>query len=150
MNADPEVMRYIGRGRAMTREESDALSARLGEHWETHGFGLWALLEKPAARFVGFAGLSHPTFVPELAHEVEVGWRLRRDAWGHGYATEAAVCAVKAGFERLGLERIISLPHAQNERSRRVAERIGLAFERLVTHPQYGFDLAVYLVQRER
>jgi len=149
MNADPEVVRYLG-GTSLTREESDALSARLHAHWRDEGFGLWALLEKPAGRFLGFTGLSHPTFVPDLAHEVELGWRLRRDAWGHGFATEAATRALEEGFARLGLTRIISLVHVENARSRRVAERIGLAFDRVVPHPRYGFDLAVYLARRER
>jgi RimJ/RimL family protein N-acetyltransferase len=150
MNGDPEVTRYLGAGHPVARDESDALSARLQEHWAIHGFGLWEVLEKPELRFLGFAGLSHPGFVPDLAHEVEVGWRLRRDAWGHGFATEAAVHALTVGFDELGLDRIVSLVHAENARSRRVAERIGLGFDRLVVHPRHGYDLALYVRPRER
>jgi len=121
INADPEVMRYLRPG---GRPESLAQSQRFAAHWEEHGYGLWALWADGA--LVGFAGLSIPYHFPAVLPAVEVGWRLRRDAWGCGYATEAGRAAVTHGFATLGLDEIVSLIHVDNARSLAVAERLGL------------------------
>ncbi len=91
VNADVEVMEFLNGGTPLTRVESGFVSDRVLEHWRTYGFGLWALLEKEGERMVGFAGLCHPLWFPAYAGAVEVGWRLRRDAWGLGYAPRPAV-----------------------------------------------------------
>jgi len=96
LNADPEVMRYF---RApLTHAESDALLDRVVATIERQGWGLWALEEQTTGRFLGFTGLAAVTFETPFAPATEVGWRLRRDAWGHGYATEAARAALAFGF----------------------------------------------------
>src|SRR4051812_2089166 len=121
MNAEADVMRLIGEGRPATSEESQRQSHRFAQHWERYGFGLWAIHPRSTGVFAGFAGLSHPLWLPTEAGEVEVGWRLRRAAWGYGYATEAAGAALEVAFGVLGLERVISLIRPENERSRAVA-----------------------------
>lgn len=123
INADAEVMRYL---RAADRAESLAQSERFAAHWEEHGYGLWALRPRAGGDLLGFAGLSIPYHFPPVLPAVEVGWRLRRDAWGHGYATEAARAALAHGFADLGLDEIVSLVHEGNVRSRAVAGRLGL------------------------
>ena len=124
--ADPEVMRFIGKGSVLNREQSRAQVSRFAEHWDGRGFGLWALEEKGSGAFVGFAGLAHQEDWSEGEHKTEVGWRLDRAFWGHGLATEAAKAGVAYGFETLGLERIISIIQPGNTASRRVAEKAGL------------------------
>ena len=92
MNADPEVMRYIPS--VLTRAESDERLERIVRALEQDGFGLWAVEERSSQRFLGFTGLARPAFDAHFTPAVEVGWRLARDAWGHGFATEAAQAAV--------------------------------------------------------
>lgn len=85
-NADPLVMRHMGRG-PMSREESEAALERYVSHWEVHGFGLWAAEEKASGRLVGRIGLSMHGEWPD---DPEVGWLLDPDCWGRGLATERA------------------------------------------------------------
>src|SRR5437667_8519927 len=87
INADPEVARFLRDGTPATREQTAELLARIREHWEEHGFGLWAAELKDAGELVGFVGLAVPTFLPEVLPSVEVGWRLARVRWGQGLAT---------------------------------------------------------------
>ena len=124
--ADPEVMRFIGNGSTLNREQSGEQVSRFGRHWDERGFGLWALEEKESGAFVGFAGLSYQEDWPEGEHKTEVGWRLVRAFWGRGLATEAAKASVDYGLETLELERIISIIQPGNTASRRVAEKAGL------------------------
>jgi RimJ/RimL family protein N-acetyltransferase len=118
LNADPAVMEHFPG--LLTRGESDALVDRIEAAFETDGFGLWAL--EVGGEFIGFTGLARPGFRPE----VEVGWRLARHAWGHGYASEAARAAVTFGFDEVGLTEIVSFTVPANVRSRAVMERIGM------------------------
>ena len=126
MCADPEVMRFIGNGSTLNREQSGEQVSRFVRHWDDRGFGLWAVEEKESGAFVGFAGLSYQEDWPEGEHKTEVGWRLDRAFWGRGFATEAAEASVAYGLEKVGLERIISIIQPENTASRRVAEKAGL------------------------
>ena len=124
--ADPEVMRFIGNGSTLTREESVEQISRFSRHWEERGFGLWALEERASGTFIGFAGLAYQEDWAEGGHKTEVGWRLDRAFWGRGLATEAAKASVAYGLEKVGLERIVSIIRPENTASRRVAEKAGL------------------------
>jgi RimJ/RimL family protein N-acetyltransferase len=122
MNADPAVMEHM-QG-VLPRDRSDAFVDRIERHWDEDGWGLWAVEVPGVAPFIGFVGLWPADYVAEGM--VEVGWRLARDHWGHGYATEAAREALRFGFTDVGLTEIVSFTVPQNVRSRRVMERIGL------------------------
>ena len=124
MNADPEVMRHFPE--PLDRAMSDALVDRILDGWGERGLGLWAVERREDGAFLGFVGLSTPTFDAHFTPAVEIGWRLARDAWGHGYATEAARAGVAYGFETLGLEEIVSFTTKDNVRSRGVMERLGM------------------------
>lgn len=124
INADAEVMTYMSR--ALDRRASDLFLARIQDHWDTDGFGLWAIERRDDGAFLGFAGLSAPAFEAPFTPAVEVGWRLAPPAWGHGYATEAGAAALDHGFEVLGLAEIVSFTAVGNDRSRRVMERLGM------------------------
>jgi RimJ/RimL family protein N-acetyltransferase len=127
MNADPEVMEYFPA--VLTRRQSDDLIEKIEAGFEVHGFGLWALELKGGGEMIGFVGLAVPEFEAHFAPAVEVGWRLARSAWGHGYATEAARAALRFGFEDTGLTEVVSFTSTGNARSRAVMERLGMTHD---------------------
>ncbi|HLY35449.1 MAG TPA: GNAT family N-acetyltransferase [Candidatus Limnocylindria bacterium] len=124
LNADPEAMRYFPA--TLTRAQSDAMARAVTSVIEQRGWGLWAAEVIGGPRFIGFVGLTEPAFEAHFTPAVEVGWRLAREHWGHGYATEAARAAIDFGFHELGLEEIVAMVGTGNLRSRRVAERLGM------------------------
>lgn len=127
LNADPEVMRFMPK--LLTREECAARIQSIRDHFREHGFGLWAVEIQDAAPFIGFVGLSIPRFDAPFMPCVEIGWRLAREAWNHGFATEAARAVVAFGFDDLGLNEIVSYTVPDNVRSRRVMERLGMTHD---------------------
>jgi RimJ/RimL family protein N-acetyltransferase len=126
LNADPEVMRYFPR--VLSRAESDAVVERTEGFFDELGLGLWAV-ELPGTGFLGFTGLSIPRFEAAFTPAVEVGWRLARQAWGYGYATEAARASLADGFGRVGLKEIVSFTAAVNRPSLAVMERLGMTHD---------------------
>lgn len=124
LNADPRVMEHFPK--VLTAEESDRQAAGIADHMQKHGFGFWAVEASGVAGFVGFVGLSIPGFEAPFTPCVEVGWRLAFEHWRQGYASEAARAAVACGFERLGLEEIVSFTVPANWRSIRVMEHLGM------------------------
>jgi RimJ/RimL family protein N-acetyltransferase len=124
LNADPRVREHFPK--MLSAEESDREAAGIAAHFDRHGFGLWAVEVIGAADFVGFVGLAVPGFEAHFTPCVEIGWRLAFEHWGHGYATEAARAALDCGFQRLGLEEIVSFTVPANWRSRRVMEHLGM------------------------
>ncbi|MGI8334944.1 GNAT family N-acetyltransferase [Actinomadura scrupuli] len=127
MNADPEVMEYFPA--ALTSDESDAFIDRIEAGFERHGFGLWAVEIAETGRFIGFTGLSVPRFEAHFTPAVEIGWRLVRPGWGHGYASEAARRALGFAFDDLGLGEVVSFTTRANLRSQAVMERIGMTHD---------------------
>lgn len=124
LNADPEVMELFPR--TLTRQESEASIQWIEAGFEAHGWGLWALEPLDAGGFIGFTGLSVPSFQARFMPAVEIGWRLARGAWGQGYATEAALAALRFGFEQAKLAEIVSFTTPENVRSQAVMRRIGM------------------------
>jgi len=124
INADPAVVEFLPS--ALSREESDALADRIEEHFRNHGFGFWAVEIPGGPPFVGMVGLAHVGFEAAFTPAVEVGWRLARDQWGLGFATEAARASLDFGFDHLGLDEIVSFTFEGNLRSRAVMERLGM------------------------
>ena len=128
MNSDPEVMRYFVT--SLSRSESDAFAEQIVSDLDSLGYGLWALEVKETGAFVGFTGLVWQTYQAHFTPAVEIGWRLARSSWGLGYASEAARMALAFGFDTAGLDEIVSTTAAQNTRSQRVMERIGMSHDR--------------------
>jgi RimJ/RimL family protein N-acetyltransferase len=147
LNADPEVMQFVGAGRPATRAESERQSASVAAHWARYGFGLWAVACLDDGPALGFAGLSHPLWLPAERDEVEVGWRLRRDAWGRGFASEAGRAGVERAFAAVGLERVVSYIRAENARSQAVAHRLGMMVVRAVQSPALPHELQVWALE---
>ncbi|MFG1944751.1 GNAT family N-acetyltransferase [Nonomuraea sp. NPDC048826] len=124
LNADPQVMEFFPA--SLTRAESDSLVDRIEQGFDERGYGLWALEVRKTGEFIGFAGLAMQTFEAPFTPAVEVGWRLARPAWGHGYATEAGRRAIEHGFGEAGLEEIVSMTAVLNVRSQAVMRRLGM------------------------
>jgi RimJ/RimL family protein N-acetyltransferase len=123
MNADPQVREFFAG--TLTREQSAAAMRRFRRDLADRGWGWWALEVVATGAFIGFTGLDR---VDEGLpfRGVEIGWRLARPAWGHGYATEAAHACLDYGFTRLGLDEIIAVAAAGNVRSHAVMRRLGM------------------------
>lgn len=127
LNADAEVMRYFPA--PLDRARSDALAQRARSSIAGRGWGLWAVEVRTDHTFIGFVGLAEPSFDAHFTPAVEVGWRLARRFWGHGYATEAARVAVAYGFDDLGLSEIVSFTAELNLPSQRVMQRLGMSHD---------------------
>lgn len=134
INRHPEVGRYLNRP-----VNDDALAAFYGlmtDHWQVHGYGPWALEsveDDSLGQFLGFAGLAHvPPFLAAAGPAPELGWRLDPAFWGRGLATEAAAAARDHALGPLALPEIISIIHPNNERSQRVAAKLGMRRERKI------------------
>jgi RimJ/RimL family protein N-acetyltransferase len=148
INADPEVMRFIGTGATRTVEETRERMAAAERRWDEDGFGLFAVELRATGELIGFAGLMVPTFLPEILPAVELGWRLRRDLWGRGLATEAAREALRFAFDDVGLDRVVSCINIANTASIRVAEKLGMTLERTTIVPD--LDVPCHVYERHR
>ncbi|MEV0820165.1 GNAT family N-acetyltransferase [Nonomuraea rubra] len=124
MNADPEVMEHFPA--RLTRVESDELVDKIEAQFDRLGYSLWALEVRESGEFIGFTGLALQTFEAPFLPAVEIGWRLARPAWGHGYAIEAARRAARYAFEEAGLDGLISMTAERNLRSQAVMRRLGM------------------------
>jgi RimJ/RimL family protein N-acetyltransferase len=134
LNADPQTMRFFPE--TLDRAASDALVDRIELGFDQRGYGFWALEVAQTGEFIGFTGLNPmPDGVPG-AGGVEVGWRLARHAWHHGYATEAATAALEVAFDGIGLIEIWSMTAVLNEPSRAVMRRLGLTEVARFNHPR--------------
>ncbi|MFK3981720.1 GNAT family N-acetyltransferase [Micromonospora sp. NPDC050397] len=132
MNADPEVREHLGR--LLTAQEAADSMRRFQEDLDRNGFGFWAVQVRSTGEFVGFTGLDR---VDEgLPFDgVEIGWRLARPGWGHGYETEAARAALAYGFGPVDLPEILAVTATTNLRSQAVMRRLGMT-----TDPAEDFD----------
>ena len=134
LNADPEVRRYFPW--VQDRAASDASIDLYEERFASQGFGLWALELLDTGEFIGYTGLNPlPGDVPG-AGGMEVGWRLARRAWGHGYATEAGTAAVEVGLDRVGLGEVFSITAVLNVPSQAVMRRLGMKLYTSFDHPR--------------
>ena len=144
MCSDPEVMRYIGSGATRTRAQAQASIEAHERDWEEMGYGLCAVELLEDGGFLGFTGLSEPTFLPEVMPAVEIGWRFARQSWGKGYASEAAQAALEYGLKDLGLSEIVSIYQAENHASERIIQKLGMLFDREAIDPTFGRLIRVY------
>lgn len=130
LDNDPEVMRFLNGGTSTPREviQHDILPRFLRSYEHAEGFGYWAAIEQASGDFLGWFSF-RPTQEDNPA-EVELGYRLRRAAWGQGYATEGSRALIQKGFTELGVQRVIATTYQDNIGSRRVMEKVGLTLVR--------------------
>jgi RimJ/RimL family protein N-acetyltransferase len=127
LNADPAVMEHFPS--TLSRAESDAFVDRMRDRLDENGWGLWALERLDTGEFIGFTGLVFFADVLPFAPATEVGWRLSRQHWGHGYATEAGRAALDHAFDVLDLDEVVSMTAATNLPSQRVMQRLGMTYD---------------------
>jgi len=152
MNGDAEVMEFFPT--TQSRDDSAALLARIISHCEQHGYSLFALHLKQDYKFVGFTSLLHADFAAHFTPAVEIGWRFPKFAWGQGLGPEAARACLTYGFETLALDEIVAFTAAQNKRSIRVMEKIGMQHDAAdnFDHPHLptGHWLCRHVLYRKR
>ena len=139
---DPEVMRYISGGEPWLDEGIREFVGRQMNCFSTREFCLWRLVHKESNQMIGFCGLQPLAETPEI----EIGWWLARDRWNQGLATEAAREALRDGFERAHLERVVAVAMPANRASIHIMEKLRMRFERETTHR--GFAVVLYAVER--
>ncbi|HKW62150.1 MAG TPA: GNAT family N-acetyltransferase [Candidatus Acidoferrum sp.] len=141
---DVEVMRYITGGVPWSDERIQLFVNRQVEQFSERGFGRWKLLLKPNQEMIGFCGVGFWRDSPDL----EIGWWLAQPYWGRGLATEAARVALRDAFERIGLDRIISIARPANVASTRIMEKLGLKLE--CEFEEDGVRLVRYSIDRPK
>ena len=140
--ADPDVMRYLGDGKPLSKADAWRQIAMILGHWSLRGYGLWAVEERATGALVGRIG----HFEPEGWPGFELGWMLRRASWGQGYAIEGARRALAHAFTEMGRDHLISLIRPANQPSIRVAEKLGETLEGRTD--LFGHDVLVYGIAR--
>ena len=146
LNADPEVTEYLGE--PLSRDACDRIASAINERYAADGFGFLAVERRTDGAFLGAAGLTREQWYPE---DLEIGWRLAREYWGHGYATEAAASWMEHGFTALGLPRIIAVTDTPNVRSIAVMRRLGMSFDHEAVLAEDGveFGATIYSLTAE-
>jgi RimJ/RimL family protein N-acetyltransferase len=139
--SDPDVLRYVGDGRPVNREETDKALKSIIKHWTTHGFGRWAAVDKNTREFLGFGGLRSLMGTPEVVYH------LAKAHWGKGVATELARASLRFGFEEHHFERIVAIAKPDNTESIHVMEKIGMSYE--VHTNYYDIDVIQYAITRD-
>jgi RimJ/RimL family protein N-acetyltransferase len=130
LDSDPEVMRFLNGGTPTPRDviEDDILPRFLRCYERFAGYGFWAAIEKATGDFLGWFSFRPPEGASP--GEVELGYRLRKAAWGQGYGTEASRALIRKGFTELGVQRVVATTFGANIASRRVMEKAGLTLVR--------------------
>ncbi|MEM7614664.1 MAG: GNAT family N-acetyltransferase [Pseudomonadota bacterium] len=133
LHADPDVMQDLRT--TLSRAESDAKFDRYRQAYLTDGYCRWAA-EAASGEVLGYAGLMQAPADHPLGPHADIAWRFSRDAWGAGYATEAASGALQDGFERVGLSQVYAYTDANNMKAQAVMRRLGL-------HPEPTLDFTI-------
>lgn len=145
LSADPEVMRYLGGPRSAAHCEEEL--AAISQQYARTGIGMLAIERKEDGAFLGICGLSHEQWYPD---DLQIGWRLFKPYWGHGYAHEAARVWRDHAFNQ-GAPRLISISDVPNTRSHKVMQRLGMRHDHTATleDDRETFDAHIYALSRK-
>ena len=143
MNGDAEVMRYLG-GRAETADETQAAINRVKARWAEWGYSWWSFFEHDGGELAGAGCIQH--LGGERSNPLEIGWRLRRDRWSRGLASEAAERMATFAFDELAAPCLVATCHVDNAGSERVMQRLGMRFIRI--EPWHGAQAKRYEIDR--
>jgi len=134
INANKDVMRFFPD--VYDKERTKQLYDIIQEEFQELEYGLYAVEEKSSGNFIGFIGFHWARFDVDFCPCVEIGWRLDKDYWNRGYATEGAKACLKHGFARLGFDRVYSFTAVENVPSQRVMQKIGMRVYKYFEHPE--------------
>ncbi len=143
---NPEVMKYSPRGpiaKGKERQVTQEILEFFINHWQQHGFGVWAVVAKASEKLIGHCGLN---FLPNTS-EVEVFYRLDQAYWNQGIATEATTASLRYGFEEVKLDPIVAITAPEHTASRRVMEKVGMKYEKDAHF--YNLDVIYYAISRQ-
>ena len=133
MNADKEVMEHFPK--TLTKSESNSFIDRQQAHFKSYGYNYFVCEILETTEFIGFIGLSHQDFEASFTPAVDIGWRLKKSAWGKGYATEAAKRCLNYAFNSLKIDSVISICTQNNNKSEHVMKKIGMRKNSSFNHP---------------
>ncbi|KAA3655962.1 MAG: N-acetyltransferase [Chloroflexi bacterium] len=134
-----DVLKYFPGSQPPTLEQVQKMITRLLDHWQTYGYGLWAVTLPETGALMGRCGLQ---YLPET-DEVEIDFIIDRRYWGRGFATEAGIASMKFGFETLNLTSIVGIVHPDNVASQRVLTKVGMQFVEKKVY--FGMDCYRYV-----
>ncbi len=134
LNADEEVMEHFPN--VLTAEETRDFIDRLQKHYKKYGHCYYATEVLETREFIGFIGLAHQVYETEFLPATDIGWRLKRSAWGKGYATEGAKRCLEYAFNDLKLNKVVSTCTQHNARSEHVMKKIGMEKKGTFLHPK--------------
>lgn len=138
LNADNKVMTYFPK--SLSSKETNAFYKSIFAEIRERGFGLYAVEEKKNKEFIGFIGFHEATFEADFTPCIEIGWRLKKEAWGKGYASEGAAACMEYGFIELGFRNVYSFTADVNQPSKNVMRKIGMNFIKTFDHPKIAKD----------
>ena len=140
--SDPEVMAYIAEGLAYSPKRADQSQQKIFDHWETKGYGMYALFLKEESELVGIAGLATADYLSSLKVMPEIGWRLKKNLWGKGYATEAARAVLHALPD--SIDELCAIIQTENDRSQSLARKLGFKLLTTDTDRDFGKEVQVW------
>ena len=143
MQSSPEVMKYVGEGKIISREITEKSIKFWIKYGEEKRYSSWAIVEKSTGKLIGKCGLC------ELKDksDIELFYMLAKDSWGRGYATEISKAVLKYGQEELGLNRIVALVYPENKVSQKVIEKMGMHYEK--EKEVNGIKLLMYSAEKK-
>ncbi|WP_195575917.1 GNAT family N-acetyltransferase [Paenibacillus sp. 1001270B_150601_E10] len=142
LNADETVMRYFPK--TLTHEETDQFYNVIQAEFKESGYGLYAVEIKETKAFIGLIGFHKAVFEADFTPCVEIGWRLKKEAWGQGYAPEGAAACLQYGFQELGFDEIYSFTADINKPSQRVMAKVGMHYVKSFNHPKVDTASPLY------
>jgi len=134
INSDPEVMEYFPS--ILSEKETEDLLKRLIRHYDEKGYTYYAVETLEIGELIGFIGLAYQTFKTEFCPAIDIGWRLKKSAWGKGYATEGAKRCLEYAFNELKINKIFSICVIENKKSENVMKKIGMIKKGEFIHPE--------------
>lgn len=138
MNADAKVMEFFPS--IISLDDTLNHYRKIKEHFQEHGFGMYAAETLDNGEFIGIIGLSTFEFTGLNLHGVEIGWRTMSHTWNNGYATEAAQHICIYAFHTLHLTEITSFTAALNKRSEHIMQKLGMTYQRSFNHPKVPIE----------
>ncbi|MEU6311017.1 GNAT family N-acetyltransferase [Streptomyces sp. NPDC047014] len=146
INADPDVMRWIGDGSTRGLDATAEDIERWEEEWDDEGFGIFAVELLGSGELIGAVGLSVCEYLPDAPGDIEITWRLGRPFWGQGYASEAAHATLEFALQDRGVDRVVAVNRVGNTDSENVIRKLGLVADRATTDPRHGHAVQIHVI----